>query len=292
MSKTKAFGIGISGLVGSRIAEVLQDKYVFDNLSLDTGVDITKPETLDVVRRDTEHPIVLHLAAKADVDGCEQDKELGEQGQAYQFNVVGTQNVVNACKEGGKKIIYISTDFVFDGEKLADESYTEDEHPHPVNWYAQTKYLGEEVVKNANSPFVIARIAYPYRKDDFAAKKDFVHAILGRLQSGQPVAAVTDHIMTPTYLDDIAYALYALIHNDAEGIYHVVGSQSITPYDAAVLLAERFNLDKSLISQTTRSEFFKDRAERPFNLRLNNDKITKLGVKMRSFQEGLEEISK
>lgn len=289
-NKTKIFGIGISGLVGSRIAEVLKDKYIFDNLSLDTGVDITKPETLDVIRKDNEHPIVLHLAAKADVDGCEQDKELGEKGQAYQFNVVGTENVVNACREGGKKIIYISTDFVFDGEKLADESYTEEDSPHPVNWYAQTKYLGEGVVKKAEIPFIIARIAYPYRREAFALKKDFVHALLDRLQQGQPVNAVTDHIMTPTYLDDIALALDALIRNDSEGIYHVVGNQSVTPYDAAILIADKFNLDKTLINETTRAEFFNGRAPRPFNLRLNNDKIKKLGVHMRTLEEGLNEL--
>lgn len=289
-NKTKIFGIGISGLVGSRIAEVLKDKYIFDNLSLDTGVDITKPETLDVIRKDNEHPIVLHLAAKADVDGCEQDKELGEKGQAYQFNVVGTENVVNACREGGKKIIYISTDFVFDGEKLADESYTEEDSPHPVNWYAQTKYLGEGVVKKAEIPFIIARIAYPYRREAFALKKDFVHALLDRLQQGQPVNAVTDHIMTPTYLDDIALALDALIRNDSEGIYHVVGNQSVTPYDAAILIADKFNLDKTLINETTRAEFFLGRAPRPFNLRLNNDKIKKLGVHMRTLEEGLNEL--
>jgi dTDP-4-dehydrorhamnose reductase len=289
--KTKIFGIGISGLVGSRIAEVLRDQYSFDNLSLDTGVDITKPESLDIIRNDKDHPIVLHLAAKADVDGCEQDKALGEKGQAYLFNVFGTQNVVEACKESGKKIIYISTDFVFDGEKLADDAYTEEDAPHPGNWYAQTKYLGEEVVKNAGIPFLITRIAYPYRSDDFAAKKDFVHAILGRLKEGLPVVGVTDHIMTPTYLDDIAYALDALVQHDAEGIYHLVGSGSVTPYDAAMLIAQKFDLDKSLISKTTRAEFFRGRADRPFNLRLNNDKITELGVKMRSFEEGLEEIA-
>lgn len=289
-NKLKIFGIGISGLVGSRIAEVLKDKYIFQNLSLDTGVDITKKETLDVIRRDTEHPIVLHLAAKADVDGCERDKEMGEAGQAYQFNVLGTQNVVDACRESNKKIIYISTDFVFDGKKSIGESYMEDDVPNPVNWYAETKYRGEEVVKKSDIPFIIARLAYPYRKDDFAMKKDFVHAILGRLQQGQPVNAVTDHVMTPTYLDDIAYGLDALIASEAEGIYHVVGSQSLSPYDAALVIANKFGYDKSLVAKTTREEFFKDRAPRPFNLRLNNDKITKLGVKMRSFEEGLDEL--
>jgi dTDP-4-dehydrorhamnose reductase len=288
MEKTKIFGIGISGLVGTRIAEVLKENYIFDNLSLDTGVDITNPATLDVIRKDTEHPIVLHLAAKADVDGCEKDKELGEEGAAYKINVGGTQNIVNACKDGNKKIIYISTDFVFDGENTPAAGYTEEDTPHPINWYGETKYKGEEVVRNANIPYIITRIAYPYRQDSFPLKKDFVHAMLGRLQNNQPIIGVTDHLMTPTFLDDIALALGKLIESKAEGIYHVVGSQSLSPYDAAMLIAQKFNCDTSLIGQTTRAEFFKDKAPRPQNLTLNNQKIKQLGITMKTFVEGLD----
>lgn len=290
MDKTKIFGIGISGLVGSRIQELLKDKYSFDNLSLDTGVDITDASTLDVIRKDAEHPIVLHLAAKADVDGCEKDKDLGKDGAAYKINVNGTENVVNACKEANKKIIYISTDFVFGGDDAPEGGYTEECKPHPVNWYAETKYLGEEVVKNSGIPFVITRIAYPYQKEDFALKKDFVHAIWGRLANNQPITGVTDHLMTPTFLDDIAHALDVLIAQNQTGIFHVVGSEFITPYDAAMKIAETFGLDKSLISKTTREEYFKGKAPRPFNLSINNDKIKRLGVHMRGVSEGLKTL--
>ena len=134
------------------------------------------------------------------------------------------------------------------------------------------------------------RIAYPYQKEEFALKKDFVHAILGRLQSGQKVAGVTDHLMTPLFLDDMAGALDVLIGEEQTGIFHVVGSDFISPYDACLQIAETFNLDKSLISQTTRAEFFKGRALRPFNLSLNNDKISKLGIQMKTFSEGLKEL--
>lgn len=289
-NKIKIFGIGISGLVGSRIQELLKDKYSFDNLSLDTGVNITDASTLDVIREDKDHPIVLHLAAKADVDGCEQDREQGEEGAAYQINVKGTENVVNACLEGNKKIIYISTDFVFDGENVPEGGYTEEDNPNPINWYAKTKYLGEEVVRNSGLPFLIVRLAYPYQKEEFALKKDFVHAMLGRLQNNQPIAGVTDHLMSPTYLDDIAIALGVLIGQDQTGIFHVVGSEFISPYDAALKIAEAFDLETSLISKTTREEYFKGKAPRPFNLSLNNDKIEQLGVRMRGFSEGLREL--
>src|SRR5260221_12012804 len=94
----KIFTIGGSGLVGSRITELLlEKKYTVDDLSLTTGVDITDPASLDVIRNDTEHEIVLHLAAKADVEGCERDKSLGEQGAAFRINVDGTKNVVDVC---------------------------------------------------------------------------------------------------------------------------------------------------------------------------------------------------
>lgn len=229
---------------------------------------------------DIDHPIVLHLAAKADVDGCEKDKPLGEEGPAYKINVDGAKNVVAACKDGNKKIIYISTDFVFDGESTPEEGYTEEDTPHPINWYGETKYRGEEIVKNSGVPYLIVRIGYPFRKS-FEQKKDFVRAMLGRLQNNQPIVGVTDHIMTPTYIDDIGFALDKLIQTGSEGIYHVAGSQSLSPYDAAVLIAEKFGCDKSLIGKTTRADFFKDKAPRPNNLTMSNKKVSSLGVKMR-----------
>jgi dTDP-4-dehydrorhamnose reductase len=288
-NKTKIFGVGISGLVGSRLMELLP-QIAFDNLSLDTGVNIMDPSTLDVIRDDHDHPFVLHLAAKADVDGCEADKPLGEEGAAYKINVLGTKNVVEACKATNKKIIYISTDFVFDGKLTPEGGYKEEDTPNPINWYGQTKYDGEELIRNSGLPYIIVRIAYPFQKEAFALKKDFYHAIEERLKEGQQVTGITDHMMTPTYLDDIAFALGKLVEVNAEGIYHVVGSQSLSPYDAARTIAEMFGYDKSLVTKTTRAEFFKDRAPRPFDLTMNNDKIEKFGVKMKGFSDALKDF--
>ncbi|MGI8419948.1 MAG: SDR family oxidoreductase [Candidatus Levyibacteriota bacterium] len=285
------FTIGGPGLVGSRIVELLDGKHTFTDLSLTKGVDITDPSSLDIIKNDTEHEVVLLLAAKADVDGCEADKPIGEEGAAFKINVTGVQNVVNACKQTNKKIIYISTDFVFDGTKEPPYEYTEDDIPNPGNWYATTKYKGEEVVKNSGIPYLIVRIAYPYRKE-FPLKKDFVRAIAARLENKQPVTAVTDHIMTPTLIDDVAYALDALLENNEKGIYHVVGNESLSPYDAAMTIADIFGFDKSLISKTTRAEYFKGKAPRPFNLSLNNARIKQLGVTMHGFAEGLNLLIK
>lgn len=304
----KIFIIGGSGLVGSRIVEILQSKYTVDVLGTSNGVDVTDPASLDIIKNDTEHEVVILLAAKADVDGCEADKALGEQGDAWKINVGGVQNVVNACLDTNKKLIYISTDFVFDGSAEQNSSYNETDTPNPVNWYGMTKFRGEEIVKNSGLPFIIARIAYPYRGYSSSEqsesrslettgsrlartiKLDFVRAIKKRLENNQTVAAVTDHVFSPTFIDDIAVCIDVLIHHNTTGIFHLTGSQSLTPYEAAIIIAEKFGLDKSLISKTTRAEYFKDKAPRPFNVSMNSDKIRKLGISMKTFAEGLEAI--
>ncbi len=289
MDKPQIIGLGLNGLVGSRTTELLNEKYEFISLERSTGVDITKPESLTLIKDYPHANFVLHMAAKTDVDSCEADKSLNEAGDAWKINVMGAKNVAQICRETGKKMIYISTDFVFDGEKALGERYSEQDLPNPVNWYAETKFEGEKAVEASAADYVIIRLAYPYRAD-FDTKLDFFRTIRDRLSQNQPVAGVTDHIFCPTLIDDFAFSLDKLIEADANGIYHVVGDQALTPYGAAVLIAEIFGFDKSLITETTRDAFFKDRAPRPFNVALKNDKIKQLGAKMRGFEEGLHTI--
>lgn len=284
----KILGTGLSGLVGSRIVELLSDRYEFENIGRNTGIDIIDREKVIDKIKSSDASIVLHLAAKTDVDGCEKDKALGENGDAWKINVEGTRNIVDACKESNKKLIYISTDFVFDGTNPPAGGYAEDDIPNPVNWYAKTKYEGEKIVQKSSSPWIIARIAYPYRAN--FGKLDFARAILRRLQNNEKVAGVTDHKFCPTFIDDIANAIDVLIKKKEGGLFHVVGSQSLSPFDGALAIASEFGLDKNLIGKTTRMEYFKDRAPRPFILFLKSDKIRRLGVEVRGFKEGLKEI--
>lgn len=284
----KILGTGLTGLVGSRIVELLKDKYQFENISRSAGIDIENKKSILEKIKNSDAQIVIHLAAKTDVDGCEKDKTLGQNGEAWKINVEGTRNVADACLKENKKLIYISTDFVFDGANPPPGGYSEEDIPNPINWYAKTKYEGEKIIQGLIIPWVVVRIAYPYRAN--FTKLDFFRAIIKRLQEGKSVTAVADHIFTPTFNDDIAFALETLVKNNSQGIFHVVGSQSLTPYDAALLIAKTFGFDQSLISKTTGSEFFSTRAPRPFQLALNNDKITKLGIKMRTFEEGLREL--
>ena len=284
----KILATGLSGLVGSRIQELSKDKYQFENLSLDTGVDITDSEKIFSLITSSHASLVLHLAAKTDVDSCQKDMSQGTNGQAWKINVEGTKNVINACSRSGKKLIYVSTDFVFDGKK--EKPYSEEDSPNPVNWYGQTKYEGEKLVTSSSLSWVILRLAYPYRAN--FQKRDFVRALIDRLKDGEKVSLITDHIMTPTFIDDLSYALEKIVNKESLEIFHAIGSQFVSPFEAGVIIANIFGFDKNLLQKTTREEFFKNRAPRPFNLALENDKIQKLGIKMRTFREGILEIKK
>ena len=303
--QNKIVGTGLSGLVGSRVVELLSSKYSFEDISRKTGTDITDANAVLERLQRSDASSVIHMAGYTNVDGAQEQKEkdikiLGyqdikkqqEEFALYQspwaINVTGTENVVKACEATEKKLIYISTDFVFDGENVPDGGYTEDSTPNPVNWYAQTKYEGEKVVQASSIPWLIVRIAYPYRAN--FEKNDFMRAMKNRLSSGQEIKAITDHTYSPTFIDDIAPALDMLISEDKTGMYHVTGSESLSPHDAAMKIAEMFNLDKNLIGTTTRSEYFAGKAERPLDLSMNNAKIKSLGVVMHGFTEGLNII--
>jgi len=283
--KIPILATGLSGMVGTRVAEILSDNFEFEDISLATGIDITDKNSVDRVISESESKIVLHLAAKTDVDSCEDDKVLGEEGAAWQINVVGTENIIEAAKANGKRVIYISTDFVFNGTK---DGYREDDKPNPLSWYGYTKYQGEERLSSSDIGFTILRISYPYR-NLFEQKKDFVHRIIDQLKIDGKIMAVRDHIITPTFIDDIAFGLSLFLKRNISGIYHLVGSNSLSAEAAARLIRTVFNLSGE-INPIDRSIYFKDRAFRPFNLTLRNDKIGKLGIRMSNFKEGLKTV--
>jgi len=304
----KILGTGLSGMVGSRIVELLSDRYEFEDLSLKEGVDIRDRKEVKKRIGSSEAETVLHLAAKTDVDSCEKDKKedirileyqnikkkqeyFKTTNSAWAVNVVGTKNITDACQVFNKKIIYISTDFVFDGIKSADKRYGEEDVPHPTSWYGQTKYEGEKIVKKSKTPFLILRIAFPFRAI-YPQKKDFVRGILEKLKKREKVKAVSDQIITPTFIDDIANALKVLIRKEVNGLYHLVGNQSLTPYKAACLIASQFNFEPQLVSCVKMDSYYQNRASRPQNLALRNEKIQELGVRMRTFKEGLDGVKR
>lgn len=298
----KILGTGLTGLIGSRVTELLSSAYEFEFINLENGTNILDKKSVFDVISSSKAPTVIHLAAKTNVDGCELDKErdkeiLSSKSQnekeeawikeqtAWAVNVFGTQNIVEACQSSNKKLIYISTDFVFNGQK---KHYSEEDIPDPINWYAKTKFEGEKLIQASGLDWVIVRPAYPYRA--MFERSDLVRSLISKLERQEKLNMITDHIMVPTFIDDIANALDVLIQREEKGIFHVVGSESLTPYELAIKIAREFDLDASLISKTTRMEYFAGKAPRPFCLNLKNDKIGKLGIEMSTFDKGLKEI--
>lgn len=294
----KILGTGLTGLVGSRFVELLESVYEFSHINLENGVNILEKKSVFDIISSSNVDLVIHMAAKTNVDGCELDKQKDKDAintqdftkiinekSAWAVNVLGTKNIIEACQKNNKKLLYVSTDFVFDGTK---KSYTEEDIPNPLNWYAKTKYEGEKLIQDSGLDYIIVRLAYPYRA--FFERNDFVRGLISKLEKGEKVEMLTDHIMVPTFIDDIVNALDVLIQKEEKGIFHVVGSQSITPYEACLRIAKEFELDSNLISKTTRREYFAGKAPRPFCLKLKNDKISNLGVEMSSFDKGLIEI--
>lgn len=283
--KIPILGTGLSGLVGSRVQDLLGDNFQFTDLSLATGVDISNIDDLDQSFKNSPASTVLHMAAKTDVDGCEDDKIYQEEGKAWLVNVIGTQNIIEAAKKYHKRIIYISSDFVFDGTK---ETYSEDDEVNPVNWYGVTKCEGEKLVQDSGLSYTILRLAYPYRSF-FEPKTDFVRRIIRKIERKEKILALTDHIFTPTFIDDIAISLNLILQKELTGIFHVVGTGNLTPLGALGMISKIFKLNPH-VSPITREVFFKDRAFRPFKLALKNDKIARLGIKMKTFEGGLREM--
>jgi dTDP-4-dehydrorhamnose reductase len=261
---------GSTGLIGSRIIELLSDRFTFLPLRMEDGVDITNKHTLSSQLAARSFDILLHLAAYTNVDKAETEREI-----CHKINVEGTKNLLDICEAKGAKMILISTDFVFDGLSLSRHpdpavagegsraqgipTYTEISTPHPLGYYAQTKYEAEQLVKGKG---MIVRITTPYR-DEFPGKKDIVRTIKSLLEEGKPLSMVADNLVVPTAIDDIARALGYLIERFSPEIYHLVGPEAMSSYDLAMRIADKWHLNKSLITKTTHAQYGHGKAPRP-----------------------------
>lgn len=266
---------GSTGLIGTRLIELLNKDFQFIQI-LEKEVDITDRKSVQNKIKSLDFDIFFHMAAYTNVDGAELQKD-----RVYKINVEGTKNIFDAVLEKNKKMIYVSTDFVFDGNS---PPYYEDSKPNPIGYYAQTKYEGELIVKDRA---MITRFSYPYRKS-FEPKKDFVRTIKFLLEQKKPLSMMTDSLITPTFIDDIAYAMKHLFQNFTPEIFHIVGGDSLSPYDAGKLVAKTFHLDENFILPTTYEEYSKGKAKRSRYSEIKSKKNT--FYPMKRFEEGLRHL--
>jgi len=285
--------IGANGFLGTNLLQISKDlkknfKFIagdIENSNIPQEVpffqmDIT--ESQDLIKKiiNLSPEIIILTGALTNVDQNELDKEL-----ATKINTEGPKNVLHACNKINAKLIFMSTDFVFDGISK-EGNYNEDDIPNPLSHYGKTKYEAEKAIMNSEVDYLICRTAVLYGWNK--TKLNFITWILNNLEHDKKLSIVKNQINNATYVKNLADIIIKLIEKEAKGIYHTAGNAALNRYEMALLCADVFNYDKALI---TPIEHFKQIAVRPKNAGLDISKLKKkieTKVKILSQREELE----
>ncbi|MFZ5801457.1 MAG: dTDP-4-dehydrorhamnose reductase [Candidatus Omnitrophota bacterium] len=286
MVKPKTLFLTSGGLVGSNLlAEFKRQGFAVVSTAADTPedepaeflVDVTDKGGLAAVFSAAKPQQVILAAAFTNVDLCESEKE-----KAYRINVEGCRNVAELCQRNSAKMVFFSSEYVFDGK---NGPYSEEDIPHPINVYGQTKLEAEKIVAGLPEHLII-RTTVIYGKERMG--KNFAFRLVNSLRQGILVKVPNDQISSPTYAPDLARAVGELVKKEKLGIYNVVGSEVISRYDFALRVAEVFGLNKDLLIPVTTAEF-KPAAARPLKAGLKIDKVERdTGLKIPSIENSLK----
>jgi dTDP-4-dehydrorhamnose reductase len=278
--KRRLLVIGAKGMLGRDLMNILLSSLPDDEI---VGWDI---EEIDIQKeKDTvskierlQPDIVIHLAAYTDVDGCESNEE-----RAFAVNAEGTKSVALAASSCQAKMLYLSTDYVFDGNKK--EPYLESDFPHPLNVYGRSKLQGERYVQEMVNEALIIRTQWLYGRHG----KNFVTAILQQAREKSVLSIVNDQMGSPTYTMDLAKAISVLIQSGAQGIFHVANGDFCTWYTFGQAILELSGIEKVRVSPISSKELSR-RAIRPSYSVLNCQKLRKeTGLVLRPWSEALRD---
>lgn len=235
------------------------------------SLDITNKEAVMNTIKAIKPDVVVHCAAWTAVDLAEDEDK---QAKVKAINVDGTQNIANACKEIDAKMVYISTDYVFDGQ--GTKPWNPDCKDYkPLNVYGETKLGGELAVSNTLSKYFIVRIAWVFGKNG----NNFIKTMLNVGKKLDTLKVVNDQIGTPTYTYDLARLLVDMIETDKYGYYHATNEGGyISWYDFACEIFKQAGYTNTIIPVTT-AEYGLSKAARPFNSRLDKSKLVENGFK-------------
>jgi dTDP-4-dehydrorhamnose reductase len=240
---------GARGMLGSDMCDVLGTDYEVAPYDIEDFDIVNADATLKAVR-EVSPQVILHLAAFTDVEACEGDKL-----QPMAVNSVGTRNVATAASEVGAYLVYISTDYVFDGTK--GEPYVETDVPNPVNHYGLTKLRGEQHVQDLAPRYLIIRTSWLFGPNG----KNFVDTMLGRAAGGGTLEVVSDQQGSPTYTMDLARGIRQAFERDVEGFLHMTSSGITTWFDLALYAVDLAGI-KAEIRPVASTEY-PTRAQRP-----------------------------
>jgi dTDP-4-dehydrorhamnose reductase len=228
------------------------------------GLDITdRLKARDAVRRSAPE-IIIHAAALSAPDFCEDNREL-----TSAVNIEGTLNMLDAAGECGCRLVYVSTDLVFDGER---GNYTEQDPPAPVNYYGWSKREGEKLCLQHAADALVVRITLQYGWGN-SAHSSFSDWLMNNLRAGRKASLFTDQYRTMTCVMDTARGLeLAALHGSPREIYHLTGPERISRYGFGCAFADCFNLPRSLLQKALMADV-SARAERPRDVSLNGEKF-------------------
>lgn len=281
--------IGGSGLLGGHLAKFAKDGYEVAATYYGHPIeipgcrtirmDITDSEkSFDVVQKEDPDCVILS-AAQRNVDFCEKNQD-----EVKRINVEGARNIAIAANSVHAKLIFLSTDLIFDGKK---GHYLEDDITNPVNYYGVTKLKGEQEVSSISDDYAIARVSVLYDWDPFEHTKNFISWLYKNLKKEKHLSLFTDQFRNATYIKNACEALIKILEKDEKGIFHVAGKKCENRYSIGLAVADTFGFDRRLISasESVSGDWL---AVRPKKCCLDVGKMESvLGVTAMSVEEGL-----
>jgi dTDP-4-dehydrorhamnose reductase len=292
VSVKRVLVIGSNGLLGQKVTELLvrgsayhimlasqEDKPIRKLLTADyTQLDITSKKDVKRVVATCEPDVIVNAAAMTDVDACEKERDL-----AWRVNVVGVENIIDAAKKAGAKVIHVSTDYIFDGKA---GPYDENARPEPLSHYGKSKLASENALRISELDYMIARtmVLYGYAP---GAKPNFALWLIQNLEGKMPVRVVDDQYGNPTLVDDLAYGIVSAIELNRSGIYNIAGRDILNRYEFALVLARVFDFDAGLITPI-KTSILHQPAARPLKSGLVTLKAeVELGYRPSTAEQGL-----
>jgi dTDP-4-dehydrorhamnose reductase len=284
---------GSNGLLGQKLIEKLAKNSNVDVLATARGenrlpskenysysaLDITDKQNVDEVFDTFKPDVVIHGAAMTNVDQCETEKE-----ECWKLNVLATEYLLEAAQRHNSFFLHVSTDFIFDG---AEGPYSEEGEANPVSFYGWSKYAAEKLVIHSKVKWAIARTVLVYGIAHDMSRSNIILWVKNSLESGKSINVVNDQWRTPTLAEDLADGCILIAEQRAEGVFNISGKDLLNPYQMAVMTADYFGLDKSLIIEVDGTQF-KQTAKRPAKTGFILDKaIDVLGYNPKNFTEGI-----
>ncbi len=269
---------GGSGLLGSKLVEELLSRnyevialYNRNPIPVDheklvkVRLDIVDKTSLEDLILKTRPNVIIHSAAYTDVDGCERNKTY-----AWRVNVEATRSIVRAARVVKSHLIYVSTDYVFNGEKGL---YGENDTPNPVNYYGLTKLVGEELVRTSDLLYTIVRPSAIYGVG--GSKKSFAEYVAEKLSRGEKIRALVDQYVSPTHNTLLAMAVAEIVEMRPMGVLHVAGER-MNRYQFATKIAEALGLPVELVEKASIKDMKHWIAKRPRDSSLDTSKAKSL----------------